>query len=173
MVFAGMTIEQNILQVLTQCRDEIRANMASKGINASGRTSAGFKVVQNGDSIALVLDHSAKVEVPCEPRGIGSVFVGVAPLETIEIGRGGGKVPRGFYYIIKQWSRDKGIQFGSESERQRFAYFTARKIVRDGTKRHAQPEDVYSTPVNKAVDALRKNIGVAISTDIHNVVTNF
>lgn len=168
-----MTIEQNIVQVLTQCRDEIRANMASKGINASGRTSRAFKVVKNGNSILLILDHSEKVELPCKPRGIGSVFAGVAPLETIEIGRGGGNVPRGFYYIIKQWSRDKGIQFGSESERQRFAYFTARKITRDGTRRHTTPVDVYSTPVNKAVDTLRKNIGVAISTDIHNVVTNF
>lgn len=168
-----MTIEQNIVQILTQCRDEIRANMASKGINASGRTSAGFKVVQNGDSIVLMLDRSAKVEVPCEPRGIGSVFAGVAPLETVEIGRGGGKVPRGFYYLIKQWSRDKGMQFGSETERQRFAYFTARKITREGTRRHTTPMDVYSTPVNKAVDMLRKNISIAISTNIHNVVTNF
>lgn len=168
-----MTIEQNIVTILTQCRDEIRANMSAKGINASGRTSRAFKVVQRKDGIALILDRSQRIEIPCEPRGIGSVFARVAPLETIEIGRGGGKVPRGFYYLIKQWSRDKGIQFGSESERQRFAYFTARKITREGTRRHTTHVDVYSTPVNKAVDMLRKNIGIAISTDIHNVVTNF
>ena len=110
-----MTIEQNILHVLAHCRDEIRANMSSKGINASGRTSRGFKVVQDEQSISLILDRSESVSVECKPRGLGSVIASVAPLHTVEIGREGGKVPRGFYYLIKQWTRDKGLQFSSES----------------------------------------------------------
>lgn len=171
-----MTIQQNIVSILTQCRDEIRANMSAKGINASGRTSAGFKVVQRKDGIALILDRSQRVQIPCEPRpktDLRSVWVGVAPLETLETGKPAGKVPRGFYYMIKQWTRDKGIQFGSESERQRFAYFTAQKIVREGTKRHAQPEDVYSTPVKKATEQVRNSVLSTIAISIRNAKMNF
>ena len=168
-----MTIEQNILQVLTRCRDEIRANMSSKGINASGRTSRGFKVVQDEQSISLILDRSERVSVECKPRGLGSVIASVAPLHTVEIGREGGKVPRGFYYLIKQWTRDKGLQFGSESERQRFAYFTARKIAKDGTGRNKNHVDVYSTPVKQARERLNADIRAIILTTIKQAQTNF
>ena len=98
-------LEEDIRLRLQQCCDEIRANMASKGINASGRTSRNFVVKKVPGGMSLVLQHSDRVEIPCKPRGFGSVFAGVAPLDTLEIGRPGGKVPRGFYYIIKQWMR--------------------------------------------------------------------
>lgn len=153
-----MTIEQNIVQILTQCRDEIRANMASKGINASGRTSAAFKVEKVGGGIALYLDRSGRV----------------APLDTLEIGRPGGNVPKGFYYIIKQWTRDKGMQFARESERQTFAFLTARKIARKGTNRNATPQQVYSEPVKKASKDIRNIVTGILRAEIHKIVkTNF
>lgn len=145
-----MSMEQDIMRILQQCKVEIQANMASKGINASKRTSRSFKVEKQPKGMQLVLKHNIGVEVPCKPNGFGSVFAGVAPLETLEIGRPGGKVPKGFYYLIKQWSRDKGLSFSSESDRQRFSYFTARKIAKSGTRRSKSPEKVYSTPVEKA-----------------------
>lgn len=168
-----MTLEQDLLQVLSQARDEILANMSSKHINASGRTARGFAVEKYDGGLRLVLNHDETASVECKPRGFGSVQVGTAPLNTLEIGREGGKVPKGFYYIIKQWTRDKGMVFASESERQTFSYFTARKIVKQGTKRHAIPEDVWSTPVNKAIEKINADIRAAINTEVEKAVTNF
>ena len=137
---AQQEFAQNIAQILLQARDEIRANMQSKGINASGRTSAALQVRQNGSRIELV-----------------KVAGDNAPFGTLQYGRAGGIVPRGFYEILKQWSRDKGLSFSSEQERGTFAYFLARKIAREGTKRHRSPRtDIYDEPLAKAVDGVRQ-----------------
>lgn len=172
-----MTLEQDILRILNQAKDEIQANMQAKGINASGRTSRGFRVEVYNGGIRLVLAHDETAQVECKPRGFGSVTVGTAPLSTLEIGRPGGKVPRGFYYMIKQWTRDKGLSFATESERQRFSYFAARKIAAQGTKRQTQHKDVWSTPVNKAkqalVPAIRQGVVDALKNSIDNAETNF
>lgn len=165
-----MTLEQDILRILNQAKDEIQANMQAKGINASGRTSRGFRVEQDADGMRLVLAHDETAQVECKPRGFGSVTVGTAPLSTLEIGRPGGKVPRGFYYMIKQWTRDKGLSFATESERQRFSYFAARKIALHGTKRRTNPEDVWSTPLRKAEEQLRTDIRMYITGAVQEAV---
>lgn len=131
---------QNIAQILLQSRDEIRANMAAKGINASGRTSAALQVVQRGCKIELIKAQGQN-----------------APFGTLQYGRAGGRVPKGFYNILKQWSRDKGLSFSTETERGTFAYFLARKIAREGTNRHRSPRtDIYDEPLSKAVDGVRQ-----------------
>ena len=131
---------QNIAQILLQARDEIRANMAAKGINASGRTSSALQVVQRGGKISLIKAQGEN-----------------APFGTLQYGRAGGRVTVGFYEILKQWSRDKGLTFSSETERGTFAYFLARKIAREGTKRHRSPRtDIYDEPLAKAVDGVRQ-----------------
>lgn len=130
----------NIASILSQARDEIRANMQAQNINASGRTSAALQVVQRGTKIELIKAEGQN-----------------APFQTLQYGRAGGKVPAGFYYIIKQWTRDKGLSFDTETERGTFAYFTARKIAREGTKRHETPnEQVYSEPIKKATEEVAK-----------------
>lgn len=158
-----MTLQEDIIRILTQARDEIQANMQSKNINASGRTSRGFAVEPYKGGIRLVLKHEETAQVECKPRGFGSVRVGTAPLSTLEIGRPGGKVPRGFYYMIKQWTRDKGLQFASESERQTFSFFAARKIAKVGTKRNREHVKVYDTPVKKAQYEIKKDIRAAVA----------
>ena len=168
-----MTIKEDILRVLTEAKAEIQANMESKGINASGRTSRGFAVEAYEGGLRLVLRHDETAQVECKPNGLGSVEVGTAPLSTLEIGREGGRVPRGFYYMIKQWTRDKGLQFATESERQTFSYFTARKIAREGTGRHRLPQDVWSTPANKSVEAIREIVKRQVLMTVTNRDTNF
>ena len=172
-----MTLEQDILSVLTKARNEIQANMQSKGINASGRTSRGFVVEKYDGGLRLILRHDETATIQCAPRppkGLTSITVGTAPLNTLEVGIDGIKrPPRGFYYMIKQWTRDKGLQFASESERQTFSYFTARKIIKQGTARHRNPVDVWSIPVKKAQATLQNDIRAAIGAQIHKAVTNF
>lgn len=147
---------KNIAQILTQARDEIRANMAAKGINASGRTSAALEVVQRGGKIELIKAQGQN-----------------APFGTLQYGRAGGRVPAGFYEILKQWSRDKGLSFASEQERGTFAYFLARKIAREGTDRHRSPRnDIYDEPLKKSVDGIRQEARKYILGSIKAALTS-
>ena len=156
-MYDAMTLEQDILRILTQTRDEIRANMSAKGINASGRTSASLTAEPYAKGVRLYFKAGD-----------------VAPMQTLEIGRPGGPVPYNMTDIIVQWSRDKGLNWGDEKQRRKIAGAVAwGKIRRIGTDRHANPVDVYSTPVAKA----RKEIAaIAVKnlwTEIQTAVNNF
>lgn len=144
------SIIDEVVGILTDVKDEIQANMAAKQINASGRTSGGMQVQRYEGGVRLVLTGER-----------------VAPLATLEVGRQGGKVPLGFTEIIEEWSRDKGLAFGSEKDRRRFAYLTARKIAREGTQRHKLPTDVYSDEVTQGLARLRKTIKAQVTDYIH------
>lgn len=135
-------LAQSIAQILLQARDEIRANMRTQGINASGRTSAALQVRTDGTRVQLV-----------------KVSGNNAPFQTLQYGRAGGRVPAGFYDIIKQWTRDKGLTFSSETERGTFSYFVARKIALQGTERHNSPNtNVYSEPIKKATETIGQEV---------------
>lgn len=156
-----MTLEEDIMRVLTQTRDEIRANMASKGINASGRTSASLEVQEYNGGMRLVFAAG-----------------NVAPMETLEIGRPGGKVPYEMTDIIVQWSKDKGLNWGDEKQRRKIAGAVAwGRIRKIGTQRHwdkSKRADIYSTPVERAKERLRAVVGAAILAHIKEVAnTNF
>lgn len=140
---------QNIAQILLQAREEIRANMAAKGINASGRTSVALQVRQNGSRIELV-----------------KVAGENAPFQTLQYGRAGGNVPGGFRItkagvrdvsntfkaILIQWAKNKGFELNWGG-----ATMLARKIAREGTERHRVPRnDIYDKPLEKAVDGVRQ-----------------
>lgn len=141
-----MQISDKIAEILESCKVQIQANMASHNINASGRTSKSLTVERYAGGVRLV-----------------STGERIAPFETVQFGRPEGRVPRGFYYIIKQWSIDKGISFTKNSERSTFAYFLSRKIAREGTERHRTPdEQVYTPPVTEAVKAIRATIGANV-----------
>lgn len=149
-----MDIRQEVITLLERAKADIQAQMQAKKINASGRTSASLHVESYDGGVRLV--------------GGGQ---DTAPFPTLEIGREGGNVPQGFYYIIKQWSRDKGIQFANESERSTFAYFLARKIAREGTARHKSPEDVYSTIVTRAVANINEVLGRFVNSEVSGSVS--
>lgn len=151
-----MDIRNEVLTLLERAKADIQAQMQAKRINASGRTSASLRVEDYGEGMRLV--------------GGGQ---GAAPVPTLEIGREGGNVPQGFYQIIKQWSRDKGIQFSRESERSTFAYFLARKIAREGTARHKSHEDVYSSVVTQAVADISQALKGVVGRSISSIKTNF
>ena len=153
------SVMDEIERVLLDVRDEIRAKMASEGVNASGRTSAGMQVQRYESGVRLVLTGED-----------------VAPLATLEVGRAGGKVPLGFADIIEQWLRDKGLAFPTEGDRRSFAYLTARKIARKiaskGTERHKSPIDIYSDEVLRGVARINQAIKVEITQYIHNLLTS-
>lgn len=141
-------LKGQIADALTQTRDEIRANMEAKRINASGRTSASLRVDEYPLGVRLVGGSNRTHTIP---PGIYASDTALIP--TLEVGRKEGGVPRGFYYIIREWTKEKGLSFANESERNTFSYLVARKIADEGSLRYREPsrrEDVYSTPVEKA-----------------------
>ena len=140
-----------ITDVLVQTRDEIRANMEAKKINASGRTSASLHIERRSNKIVLVGGNNRTHTI------YGDIYASdTAPIPTLEVGRKEGKVPRGFFYIIREWSKEKGLSFANESERNAFVSVVVRNIASKGTKRHKFPTDVYSTPVQKAKERIEK-----------------
>ena len=160
-------LEQQILDILKQARDEIRVNMDARGVNASGRTSASVRVEKYDKGFRLIGGTNGTHPVTDYPRWKGTADAAdTAPIPTLEFGRGVSTktppVPRAFYYIIRQWTRDKGLNFSSETERSTFAYFLSRKIAREGTERARNHIDIYSTPVMNAKD----RINVAVKTNV-------
>ena len=149
-------IRNSILTILERCKSDIETNMETQNVNASGRTVGSLSVVSDDKGLRLGLFGNSH-----------------APLGTLEVGRAGGKVPAGFYQIIKQWTRDKGLQFGTESERGTFAYFVARKIAREGTQRHRLPVDVYSTPAKAARNEIESMIQAFVTTSVQSTKTHF
>ena len=123
MAYVGI-IKKQVAERLSKAVAEIQASMVAGNINASGRTSASFRVVETEDGLQLV--------------GGGK---DTAPVGTLEVGRSSGNVPAGFTAILEQWSRDKGLQFETESKRQSFAYLLMRKIANEGTQRYIDPQE--------------------------------
>lgn len=168
----GLALENEILQVLQDTQRAIQANMDARGVNASGRTRASIRVEQYDGGVRLIGGNNATHTVQGYPHG--TLEAGdTAPIPTLEAGRVGGgnpPVPKGFYYIIKQWSRDKGITFASESERSTFAYFLARKIAKSGTLRSRNHVDIYSTPVNQAVGKINAVLNNSLARTVREAL---
>ena len=139
-------VRQEVEGRLQSAVTEIQGSMAANGINASGRTSASVRVRMTEKGVQLV-------------AGGGDA----APFATVEVGRAGGKIPSGFTDILEQWTRDKGLQFETDSKRRSFAYLLGQKIKRDGTARHRQPVDVYSGIAKVAAEDVKRIVKEGVS----------
>lgn len=139
-----------IVAILERAKADIQARLAEEGINASGRSSASLRVEAYDGGVRLMYGNPD-----------------TAPFETLEVGRPGGPVPRGFTDILVQWSRDKGIAFDTERERRSFAYLLGRRIEREGTLRHHSPVDVYTTIVTDTAEAIKADLKVMVTELIH------
>ena len=162
-----MDIRNEILQILTETKDQIISNIDTEGIRASGRTQESLRVEDRGEHFVLV-------------QGSGG-----APFETLQYGRGGGRVPLGFQSIIRQWIIDKGISTTdipykrnpsakwqpkyTPQERGLLAAAgaIAEKIRKSGTDRFTQPnENVYSQPINDAIERLTALFVKSVTSEI-------
>lgn len=147
-----MTLDELIHSELKEAQSQIQANMASKGINASGRTSASIRIVRYEGGIKLV--------------GGGD---DAAPLPTVEIGRKAGKVPYNFADILREWADAKGIDINP--------WAVVMTIKKKGTVRHrdqSKQKDVYSTISKETIERLRKGIGQVVMSQIREAIrTNF
>ena len=146
-------VQNIIFEELEDLRKRIISNIDSIGRKASGRTFG-----------SMHTDIS-------ENRGI---LFGRMAFGTLETGRKSGKVPAGFYQIIKQWVIDKGISFDSQSERNSFAYLVSRKIAREGTQlyRTGAEADVYTTEVPETIERIKDRVGFLMRLEFESIKLN-
>ena len=155
------TLLGRVEALLEAAKEEIRAEMEAKGINASGRTSDSFRVERYDGGVRLVMGGPE-----------------TAPLETLEVGRPGGNVPGGFVTtkagvrdvsntfkaILVRWAREKGIEgFGWGH-----ATILGRRISDEGTLRHKNPTVVYTEAVAKARDEIMRTATVTVTEKLHD-----
>lgn len=156
------TLEEQILSRLNEAKDAIVSNFRAKNITASARTENALDVRQVGGILDLYKKAGDN-----------------APMQTSEIGREAGAVPRGFVAIIRQWMKDKGLQGTpvpyktdrphkyTEQERgdMSLAGAIAATIKNEGTKRHKQPDNtVYSPIIDQTIKDI-KNIAIKSVVD--------
>lgn len=136
---------------LEALKQRIIENHRSAGQVASGRTI-----------------DSLKVEITED----GGVLWGRSAFGTLETGRKGGKVPAGFWKIIRQWMDDKGIQVEKPDS---FAYLVARKIAKEGTQlfRNGGRSDIYSPEVKDTVERVSDGIGILFGSEVEHINLNF
>lgn len=146
-------VQNIVFEELEDLRKRIISNIDSSGRRASGRTS-----------------ESMRTDVS-ENRG---VLLGRMAFGTLETGRKPGKVPAGFYQIIKQWVIDKGISFDSQSDRNSFAYLVSRKIAREGTQlyRRGADTDVYTAEVPETISRIKDRVGFLMRMEFESIKLN-
>lgn len=130
-------------KILDEARVEIQANMAKhyrtthgeRWINASGRSSAAFRVEDGGEGrVRLVYKGDD-----------------VAPLDTIQYGTTG-VAP---VSVLSDWIRDKGLDLNPWAVRMNIK-------KRGGTERHFEPQDwVVAPAVAEAVEKINEEIPAA------------
>lgn len=160
-----MEIEAKVTELLEDAKQRIQDNLATKGINASGRTSRSFRVERYDGGVRLVMGGTADR---------------TAPLSTLEVGRPGGNVPGGFRVtkagtvdvsntfkaILIRWAKEKGIaDFGWGA-----ATMLGRRIADRGTNRHSNPEDVYTSVVMQTAEEVKDGLRSVFTMSIHETI---
>ena len=135
---------------LESLRQRIVENHIQAGQRASGRTIKSLHVVVDDDH---------------------GILFGRKAFGVLETGRGPGKVPKGFYKIIRQWMIDKGIQVEKPKS---FAYLVARKIAEKGTRlyRTGKHEDIYSKYIEIAIQNIMNRVFGIFSKDVKHINLN-
>lgn len=147
---------EQVSDILRRHLDNVKANIARQmeahNRNASGRSVASLSVEVSGN--------------------VGTLY-GSKSFLSMERGRKGGKVPKGFYGIIRQWIIDKGIVVTpipaktqrailSPEERglRSLAGAIAYKIMKEGTRLHRDGgyNDIYTSAVNDELKLLHAEV---------------
>lgn len=135
---------------LNAFKQRVIENHIRAGQKASGRTISSLRVEITSD---------------------GGIVWGRKPFATLETGRKGGKVPRGFYKIIYNWIIDKGLIFEKPKS---VAYLIARKIAREGTQLHRDGgrDDIYSKEIERTTEIIMEKVFGIFERDVTHINLN-
>lgn len=136
---------------LETLKAKIIANHLSAKQKASGRTMKSITIEQGSNDVTLF---------------------GRKAFGTLETGRKSGKVPKGFYYIILQWAKDKKIKVDGSINT--FAYFVAQKIAKEGTELYKSGgrKDIYSNVIPATIEAIKIKLTERFTKEIINIKIN-
>jgi len=142
-----MLVQQSIQAILDRELHQLAETIKADIPAVSGRTRDSIRVETTAES--------------------GRIF-GRQAFHVLERGRAGGKVPKGFYHIILDWAKQKGIQVDNIKS---FAYLTAQKIAREGTAifRQGGKSDVYSDKIPATVETINKQLLSLFKTEITTI----
>lgn len=130
------------------------------------------RIIANHEAAGQVASGMTKGSLKVEMSEDGGVLWGRQAFAVLETGRGPGKVPKGFYKIIRQWVEDKGIQVKKPDS---FAYLVARKIAKEGTElyRNRKHEEIYSRDLENTVDNIASRVSAIYETEVEHINLNF
>ena len=129
------------MRLIHECLSNIQIgignNIRTKGLNASGYTVRSMVIVDDAE---------------------GATLYGRAFFAVLETGRRPGKWPP--RERIYRWSIEKKLAFRDDRQRQAFAYLTARKIGRFGTKtyRDGGRKDIFTDVISAEVEKLENKV---------------
>lgn len=157
-------IENKVNKLLTLHLGNIKVGisqrMTSLGRSASGSSVASLEVeVDNGEGI----------------------LSGGKQWETMQRGRGPGKVPSNFREVIKNWVRAKGISVqprGKQTQEQAiesFSYLVTRNIMQKGTKLYRDKgyNDIYDTLLEEEIEKLSAETSSVFELEVNNINDNY
>lgn len=150
------TITDMLAAQFARLRSEIDTAITRAGERASGKTQASMEVERVSDWHYILTGRPA--------------------FWTLERGRAGGRVPRGFVGIIRQWILDKGIAVAAKPYKRKpsprwspkytpqerglrsMAGAIAYKIQKQGTALHRKGgrKDVYTPAIDKTINEVTK-----------------
>lgn len=142
-------ITEKIKTILNSLADDIRQRMAENDENATYRTSKSFEVKESENKISLVATAGNR-----------------APIQTLEVGRPAGKRPP--IAPLEEWAEAKFGYVGKEASAVAWAVST--KIMKEGTNRHKNNVDIYSTPKEEAVAEIKKVLFAEIKNEIKSML---
>ena len=129
------------------------------------------KIIENHQEAKQVASGRTIASMKVEVTEDGGILWGRSAFGTLETGRKGGKVPAGFWKIIRQWMDDKGIQVEKPDS---CAYLVARKIAREGTQlfRNGGRSDIYSSEIKGTIERMSDKIGLLFGSEVEHINLN-
>lgn len=144
----------NLKELMEELKVDIIQRHIDEGQRTTGKTMDSFKIVE---------------VTPFHMQLVGNSYA-----YTLQYGRSPGVASADFREIIYRWSEAKGIQFETEEERGRFAYFVAKKIQKEGTKlyRSGNELDIFKTAIDTFTENLKEELKENFKTQVLDTIYN-
>ena len=159
-------IQRVIQDTLENIRGRMIERMDSRGRTTSGASNRSLTITMRNDN--------------------GGVLTGSGSWLAMERGRKGGRVPKNFFSLIRQWVVQKGIAVKpipykrssrgiglSPQERglRALSGAIAYTIMKKGTRLHRTGgfDNIYSTPIQEALEVMHKDLHVYVGEVVNTI----
>lgn len=153
--------------IITEVDRLLTLHLGNIKVGIAQRMAASRRMASGRSVASLVVDVN-------DSEGVLS---GGKQWETMQRGRGPGKVPSNFREIIKNWVRAKGINVqprNGQSQRQAiesFSYLVTRNIMQKGTKLYRDKgyNDIYDSLLEEEIKKLSAETSAVMEIEIDKI----